>query len=230
MARVDCGTSLLGSTQHTHQRDTVETMHVAIERLLQGNARFVERAHQLATTGWNPDLLHEQRPFAVILGCSDSRAPAELLFDQGAGALFVIRVAGNIIAPSGIGSVEFAISKFGVRLVVVMGHTQCGAVTATLESLRGEAPGSRNVRSITERIRPHVYELANAGLSGDALLTAAVRANVRAGVAHLRYGSALIEEAVRSGDLLVSGAVYDLGSGRVEFIEGAGEDSISDER
>lgn len=195
-------------------------MQDAIDRLLQGNARFVERAHQLATAGWNPDLVNEHRPFAIILGCSDSRAPAELVFDQGAGDLFVIRVAGNIIAPSGIGSVEFAISKFGVRLVVVMGHTQCGAVTATLESLRTDAPESRHVRSITDRIRPHVQELAGAGLPPEQLLNAAVRSNVRAGVAHLKTGSALIEDAVRGGTLHIAGAVYDLKSGRVEFIEG----------
>jgi carbonic anhydrase len=193
----------------------------AIERLLQGNARFVERTQQSVSTGWRPGLAQEQRPFAVILGCSDARAPAELVFDQGLGDLFVIRVAGNIVAPSGIGSVEFAVSHFQTRLVVVMGHTHCGAVAATLGAIKhGDSPDSRHIRSITDRIRPHVHELAMAGLPEDALLHAAVRANVRACVAHLRNGSVVIEDYVRSGSVGVAGAVYDLDSGRVEFIEG----------
>ncbi|MFL5318295.1 MAG: carbonic anhydrase [Myxococcaceae bacterium] len=192
----------------------------AIERLVQGNARFVEREHDLVNAGWRPGLSQGQKPFAIILGCSDARSPAELVFDQGLGDLFVIRVAGNIVAPSGIGSVEYAVSQFGTRLVVVMGHTHCGAVRATLNGIQGgDSSDSRHVRSITDRIRPHVQELALAGLTDDALMKAAVRANVRACVAHLRNGSQLIEDYVRPGSVVVAGAVYDLDTGRVEFIE-----------
>lgn len=199
------------------------TPQQAIERLLQGNARFVDSSQQSTTTGWRPGLAAGQSPFAVIIGCSDARAPAELVFDAGLGDLFVIRVAGNIVAPSGIGSVEFAVEAFGTRLVVIMGHTHCGAVKATLQSLKqGGDPESRHLRSITDRIRPHVHELAMAGLEERALMNSAVRANVRACVAHLRNGSALIEDYVRSGRVVVAGAVYDLDTGRVEFIEGTG--------
>lgn len=192
----------------------------AIQRLLQGNARFTEREHTLADAGWRPGLAKGQKPFAVILGCSDSRAPAELVFDQGLGDLFVIRIAGNIVAPSGIGSVEYAISQLGTRLVVVMGHTHCGAVQATLNGIQqGEKDDSRHIRSITDRIRPHVQELALAGLPQESLMKAAVKANVRASVAHLRNASSVIEDYGRSGTVAIAGAVYDLDSGRVEFIE-----------
>ena len=157
-----------------------------------------------------------------MLGCSDSRVPAELVFDQGFGDLFVIRVAGNIVAPSQVGSVEFAAELFGIRLAVVLGHTQCGAVTATLHALRGPRGGeSPNLRSFVERIRPSVEPLLRSGQQDDeALIAAAVRANVRASVHQLQHGSALLERRSESDGLLIGGAEYCLETGAVEFFEG----------
>jgi carbonic anhydrase len=159
----------------------------------------------------------------VILGCSDSRVPAELVFDQGFGDLFVIRVAGNIVAPSQVGSVEFAASRFGTRLVVVMGHSHCGAVIATLEELRGQASTQFwNLRSIVKRVRPSVEAVFAARKTDDPelLLREAVRANVRASTNHLRGGSELLEHLIHEDGLIVVGAEYSLETGIVEFFDG----------
>ena len=198
----------------------------ALGRLRDGNQRFVSNQavgdpSSVATR--RAELVDGQAPFAIILGCSDSRVPAELVFDQGFGDLFVIRVAGNIVAPSQVGSVEFAASRFGTRLVVVMGHTQCGAVLATLDELQGRgAAESRNLRSIVDRVRPSVESvIAGARFSdADALVHAAVRANVRTSVDHLRHGSDLLEELILKDGLRVVGAEYSLETGIVEFFEG----------
>ena len=159
-----------------------------------------------------------------MLGCSDSRVPAELVFDQGFGDLFVIRVAGNVVAPSQIGSVEFAASRFGTRLVVVVGHSQCGAVLATLEELLGRSGAqSGNLRSIVDRVRPAVEPLLSGRRVEDpaAIMDEAVRANVRAAVGQLRHGSELLERLIRDEGLLVVGAEYSLESGVVTFFDGA---------
>lgn len=150
--------------------------------------------------------------------------PAEIVFDQGLGDLFVIRVAGNIVAPSQIGSVEFAAARFDMRLVVVLGHTQCGAVLATLEELRQPSGGqSRNLRSIVERIQPSLEPLLKTELryDQDALVRHAVRANIGASVSHLRHGSEVLEELIQNEGLLVVGAEYSLETGVVEFLDGA---------
>jgi len=163
-----------------------------------------------------------QEPFAIVLGCSDSRVPAELVFDQGLGDLFVIRVAGNIVAPSQVGSVEFAATRFGTRLVVVLGHSQCGAILATLEELRQPAEGqSRNLRSIVDRVRPSVEALLATELrhDRDALVRAAVRANVRASADHLRHGSEILEGLIAREGVLVVGAEYSLETGEVDFFD-----------
>jgi carbonic anhydrase len=168
-------------------------------------------------------LVAGQEPFAIILGCSDSRVPAELVFDQGFGDLFVIRVAGNVVAPSQVGSVEFAAARFGTRLVVVMGHSQCGAVSATLEELLGGASTrSRNLRSIVERVRPAVEQVLSGrnNLDRDVLLREAVRANVRASVDRVRHGSELLEALLQKDGLRVVGAEYSLESGVVTFFDG----------
>ena len=203
------------------------TAREAYERLREGNGRFVSgrfiretlisqtRRQELAADG--------QEPFAIILGCSDSRVPAEIVFDQGLGDLFVIRVAGNIVAPSQIGSVEYAAERFGTRLVLVLGHTQCGAVQATLDQLaRPTADQSRNLRSIVERIRPSVQGLLETELRHDpsALAQYAVRANVRASVDHLTHGSEILEQLTQRDGLLVVGAEYSLESGIVDFFDG----------
>ncbi|HXT71903.1 MAG TPA: carbonic anhydrase [Vicinamibacterales bacterium] len=196
----------------------------ALECLREGNRRFVEK-QTVATPDSHQErrnaLVSGQEPFAIVLGCSDSRVPAELVFDQGFGDLFVIRVAGNIVAPSQVGSVEFAAARFDTRLVVVMGHSQCGAIVATVEELLGEAPAeSRNLRSIVDRVKPSVQSVLAGGKSidKDTLVDEAVRANVRASVDHLLHGSELLEELVRTDGLLVVGAEYSLETGIVTFL------------
>jgi carbonic anhydrase len=203
-------------------------MHSAEQALLMlrdGNRRFVNRSARAENTGQarRAELVAGQAPFAIVLGCSDSRVPAELVFDQGFGDLFVIRVAGNIVAPSQVGSVEFAASRFGTRLVVVLGHSQCGAVAATLEELLGKSTAeSRNLRSIVDRIRPSVEPLLAGQTAADinALMPAAVRANVRAAVNHLRHGSALLENLILNDGLRVVAAEYSLETGVVSFFDG----------
>ncbi|MFO7693082.1 MAG: carbonic anhydrase [Vicinamibacterales bacterium] len=195
----------------------------ALERLREGNRRFaagLRSTEVLATHTRRADLLAGQRPFAIVLGCSDSRVPAELVFDQGLGDLFVIRVAGNIVAPSQVGSVEFAATRYGTRLVVVLGHSQCGAIAATLEELLQPAgTRSRNLRSIVNRLRPSVEPLLATTLRGDpdALIREAVKANVRASVDHLRHGSEILEDLVAASGVRIVGAEYSLETGLVEF-------------
>ena len=196
----------------------------ALERLREGNRRFaadIRRADQ--SHDRRAELAAGQQPFAIILGCSDSRAPVELVFDQGLGDLFVIRVAGNIVAPSLVGSVEFAAEAFETRLVVVLGHTQCGAIAATIEQLRRPtAARSRNLQSIVDRVRPAVEGLLPAfGHDREALTREAVRANIRASVDHLRHGSELLEELILKKGLKVVGAEYSLETGLVEFFNDA---------
>ena len=148
------------------------------------------------------------------------------MFDQGLGDLFVIRVAGNIVAPSQVGSVEFAAARYGTRLVVVLGHTQCGAVAATLEELRRPTENqSRNLRAIVDRVRPSVEGLLATDLSHDsaALVKQAVRANIRASTDHLRHGSQVLEQLIQHEGLVVVGAEYSLETGVVEFFDGAPE-------
>jgi len=196
----------------------------ALARLREGNARFVANLHEPAVVldeARRSALVAGQQPFAIILGCSDSRVPAEIVFGQGFGDLFVIRVAGNIVAPSLVGSVEFAAALFGTRLAVVLGHTRCGAVQATLDELQhGRAHQSPNLRDIVDRIRPVIEPLVAGGrLAPDALLAEAVRANIRASVNQLRHGSRILEDLVRRDGLLIVGAEYCLESGVVEFLE-----------
>ena len=199
----------------------------ALQRLKDGNRRFVERVrNHEASLGASPriQLTQEQKPLAIILGCSDSRVPAEIVFDQVLGELFVIRVAGNIVAPSLIGSVEFAAEQFGTRLVVVLGHSRCGAIQATLEQLRRPAENqSPNIRSIVDRVRPSVEGLLKTELRHDeeALVRQAVRANVGVSVSHLRYGSDVLERLIQDDGLVVVGAEYSLETGEVEFFDGA---------
>ncbi len=197
----------------------------ALGRLCEGNRRFVsnQTVPVLSNPARRAELVSGQEPFAIILGCSDSRVPAELVFDQGFGDLFVIRVAGNVVAPSQVGSVEFAASRFGTRLVVVMGHSQCGAVVATLEELQGRATNqSRNLRSIVDRVRPSVETLLASRREDEwvALLRDAVRANVRASANQLRHGSELLEHLIREDGLVVVGSEYSLETGIVDFFEG----------
>lgn len=194
----------------------------AFQRLLDGNRRFVANVRSLEPMlgqARRGELVAAQTPFAIVLSCSDSRAPAELLFDQGLGDLFVIRVAGNIIAPSLVSSVEFAAATFGTPLAVVMGHSRCGAVAATLDVLQGKggAP-TENIADIVERIRPAVEPLARAEGPGDELLARCVEAIVRRAVEQLRGASALLAQRIQRGQLAVVGAVYSLESGAVSLL------------
>jgi carbonic anhydrase len=204
----------------------------ALARLREGNRRFVSGVRggeSLASPARRNELAAGQEPFAIVLGCSDSRVPAELVFDQGLGDLFVIRVAGNIVASSQIGSVEFAAERFGTPLVVVLGHSSCGAVLATLEELRRpREKQSRGLRSIVGFIRPSVEALLATPLAEDAeaLVRESVRANVRVSAAHLRDGSELLEERVRRGQLLVVGAEYSLETGVVDFFDGVPAEDV----
>jgi carbonic anhydrase len=194
---------------------------LALRRLVEGNQRFRQGSGG-AAAGRGFDAARassSQRPFAIVLGCSDSRTPVEIVFDQGFGDLFVVRVAGNIVAPSIVGSIEFAASQFGTRLVVVMGHTGCGAIAATLGALAtGLGPESKNLRAITDRIAPHIQAIAQRG-SGPETLRDATLANVRASVDHLQHGSQILEELVLKGRVVVVGAEYDLETGVVQFLE-----------
>ncbi len=199
----------------------------ALQRLKEGNRRFVDgEATGVIAAGASRrgELVSGQTPFAIILGCSDSRVPAEIIFDQGLGELFVIRVAGNIVAPSQVGSIEFAAEQFGTRLVVVLGHSNCGAVSATVQELtRPSEVRSHNLHSIVDRIRPSVETLLETPLKSDpaALVKHAVRANVRLSVSHLQHGSRILEELIDDNRLAVVGAEYSLASGAVEFFDGA---------
>lgn len=201
------------------------TGHDALQLLREGNQRFASNVRSpdtLLSHAQRAELTTGQNPFAIILGCSDSRVPAELVFDQGFGSLFVIRVAGNIVAPSQIGSVEFAAMQYNTRLVVVLGHTHCGAVTATLDELRhNQQSPSRHQRSIVERIAPAVATLMETPLRDDpeALLTHAVRANIRAATSHLCHGSEILEHLIANEGLLVVSAEYSLTTGQVEFFD-----------
>ena len=196
----------------------------ALERLRQGNRRFVSERRGAGTgAARRHEVAAGQEPFAIILGCSDSRVPAEIVFDQGLGDLFVIRVAGNIVAPSLVGSVEFAAERFGTRLVVVLGHSSCGAILATLEELgRPSESQSPNLRSIVDRVRPSVAGLLATELrhDHDALVREAVRANIRASADHLRHGSRILEQLIHTDGLLVVGAEYSLETGVVDFFDG----------
>jgi carbonic anhydrase len=202
------------------------TAREALQRLREGNRRFVSQSRDEEATqprNRRAELATAQQPFAIILGCSDSRVPAEIVFDQGLGDLFAIRVAGNIVAPSQVGSVEFAAARFGTQLVVVLGHSQCGAILATLEELQQPTENqSRNLQSIVDRVRPSVESLLRTELRHDmdALVQQAVRANICASTNHLRHGSPLLEQLILQEGLVVVGAEYSLETGDVDFFDG----------
>lgn len=195
----------------------------ALARLREGNRRFANDTPAHSTyRSRRLETAPNQEPFAVILGCSDSRVPAEIVFDQGLGDLFVIRVAGNIVAPSQVGSVEFAAARTGARLVVVLGHSKCGAILATLEEIARPSEQSRNLRSIVERIQPAIAPILATQISptDDALIRRAVRANVTASASHLRRGSEILERLIQTDGLVIVGAEYCLETGVVEFFDG----------
>ena len=192
----------------------------ALNRLRKGNKRFVSDSsifNKISHKSRHHSLIENQDPFAIILGCSDSRVPAEIVFDQSLGDLFSIRVAGNIVAPSQIGSVELAVERFGTRLVIIMGHSRCGAIQATIEELkRPSGTQSKNLRSIVDRIHPSLTSL-DLDQAPEILLQQAVRANIHSSVSQLQHGSIILEQLVKEGELLILGAEYSLDTGIVEF-------------
>lgn len=205
-----------------------------LDRLRAGNRRFVEgnlNSAILASPARRNALIVDQAPFAIILGCSDSRVPLEIIFGQGLGDLFVIRVAGNVVAPSQIGSIEYAAEQFGCPLVIVLGHSNCGAVIATLEQLQGpDENRSPNLRSIVGRIEPSIEGLLKTDARHDSeqLLEQAVQANIRASVEQLRHGSEILETLLLNGELQIIGAEYSLKTGKIEFFEGERPDDNGD--
>lgn len=207
------------------QQNTRDDPQAGIAALKAGNARFLEgnsiQSSQSSLKKLKDFARTGQFPKAIVLCCSDSRAPVEMIFDQDIGDLFVIRVAGNVVAPSLVGSVEFAAATFGTRLVLVMGHTHCGAIKATLDHLQGErAISSENIHDIVRRIQPHIFPIARLPLDEEEKLSRAVEANVRASVSHLEHSSRLIEGLVEAGKMEIVGAVLNLDTGKVEFLEG----------
>ena len=198
----------------------------SLNRLRKGNKRFVSDSsifNKISHKSRHHSLAEDQDPFAIILGCSDSRVSSEIVFDQGLGDLFVVRVAGNIVAPSQIGSIEFAVERFGARLVVVMGHSRCGAIQATLDSLRCPSENqsenqSKNLRSIVDRIRPSL-ELLDIDQDPEITLQQAVRANIHSSVSQLQHESRILEQLIKKGDLLILGAEYSLDTGIVDFFD-----------
>lgn len=202
----------------------MDSARAAITRLREGNQRFIAKmsgSEEFATHTRPAELPLEALPFAIILGCSDARVPAEIIFDQGLGDLFVIRVAGNIVSPSQVGSVEFAAALYGTRLVVVLGHSRCGAIAATLAELQRPGEASRNLLSIVDRIRPSMEGLYATELRHDLaeLSRQATRANIRASVDHLRHGSQVLEQLIQQNGLLVVGAEYSVETGEVAFLD-----------
>lgn len=228
--------STIPATASVENKETAKPVHylTALERLIDGNLRFVQDIRSiasLATSAQRAALAAAQSPFAVILSCSDSRVPAEMVFDQGLGTLFVVRVAGNVVAPSLVGSIEYAVQTFGVQLVVVMGHTGCGAVKATLDHLaRPLGQSSENVLDIVDRIRPAVEPLASSVAERRTLMALASRANVRASASQLRHGSRLLEGRIDAGELLVVGAEYSLETGVVDMFDGLPDALLERER
>jgi carbonic anhydrase len=202
----------------------VLTAAEAFDRLRDGNARFASGQSEVVTGPTRrAELVTSQEPFAVVLGCADSRVPAEIVFDQGLGDLFVIRVAGNIVAPSQVDSVEFAVGRFGTPLVVVLGHTRCGAVQATVDALTNPTEDSRQLASIVNRVRPAVESVlaSSANQDTEAVLREAVRANIRTSVERLRSGSEKLRYLTDDAHVVVVGAEYSLETGVVDFLSDA---------
>ena len=198
----------------------------ALQKLIEGNKRYIEGTAdgaELTITTRRQDITDGQNPFAVILGCSDSRVPAELVFNRGLGDLFVIRVAGNIVAPSQIGSVEFACQHFGTRLVVVLGHSHCGAINATVDALTGGSGSlSPNVASIVDLVTPAVHPIVMSEqyADKDELIHEAMRANVEQSVNELQMRSSILRDMVNKDQIRIIGAEYSLETGVVDFYQG----------
>lgn len=193
------------------------TADVALQELLAGNQRYVANrsTHPHQTAGHRQELRQRQEPFAVILGCADSRVPPEIVFDQGLGDLFVVRVAGNVVDEAVLGSLEYAAEYLRTPLLVVLGHQACGAVQTTLGALAAGESGVGHMRFLVDVIQPAVAE---ARFQRGDLLENAVRVNVQRMVKHLRMAGPILSAQVRDRKLQIVGAYYDLASGQVEIL------------
>jgi len=213
--------SLLGTNQLARAADPTHTEQPAvvpaeaISKLKEGNGRYTSGSlqHPGQTTERRAELTKSQHPFAIIVSCSDSRVPPEIVFDQGLGDLFICRVAGNVINDEGLGSIEYAVDHLGVRLIVVLGHQRCGAVQAAKETIaaKGKAPG--HIESLVTAIKPAVESTAK-----DDLETT-IKANVKHVVQALRSSTPILKAKVDSGDVQVIGGYYSLDTGAVTFLE-----------
>jgi carbonic anhydrase len=192
----------------------------ALERLKAGNARFAEGKTRHAHEGadWRKHLVGGQTPFATVLGCSDSRVPPELVFDQGFGDLFVIRVAGNVVAPDVMASMGYAALHLKTKLFVVMGHAGCGAVTAALDAKVKNAKEEEHIEALLKLIEPGLKDL-DLKLAHPALLNAAIEANVRWSMKQLA-DVPQAKKALAAGQITLVGGVYELDSGKVRFLKG----------
>jgi carbonic anhydrase len=201
------------------------TPEQAISRLKEGNLRFISGTRSIEPLFSHLKLrelaVNGQKPFAIVLTCSDSRCPAEMIFDQGLGDLFVIRVAGNVVAPSLLASIEFAAANFGSAVVLVLGHTQCGAVTDTVQHARDPLTPllSPHLEELVGRIRPAVETaLRTVPLEHVDLLSHSIHENVRRSMRLIETQSTIVLDLVRKGSLSIQGAILDLSTGKVEFM------------
>jgi carbonic anhydrase len=197
-------------------RTRPESVQAAIDRLKEGNRRFIEehpRAH--APKEIHKDLAQGQTPFCVVLGCSDSRVPVETIFDELPGNLFIVRVAGNIVDEGGLASIEYAVEYLNSMLILVIGHTGCGAVTAALQQIANKTTFPGHIKKLANAIAPAIVETENP--DHDKWLAAAVDRNVAESVSDLQQQSMLLHAAVDCGKVGIVGAVYDLHTGRVTF-------------
>ncbi|PJE79859.1 Carbonic anhydrase 2 [invertebrate metagenome] len=195
----------------------------ALHVLKEGNQRFISgnNTHIRQTPEQRQELAKGQHPFAVILACSDSRVPVEQIFDQPAGSIFVVRVAGNIAAPTQIGSIEFALTQFDSPLIIVMGHTNCGGIQSAIDVIMNpQQPLSPNLRAITDRIIPSIEPMVKSldHNHRKELVANAVKENVRVAVKHLQHNSATIEERIRHNQVCILGAEFSQATGKVQFL------------
>ena len=207
----------MGNDSYYQRPEIVKSPEEALALLKEGNQRFVsgqtlrqnvseEKRNSLVTKG--------QKPFAVVVSCSDSRLPPELIFDQGLGDLFVVRVAGNVIGPLAMGSVEYGVEHLHAPLLVILGHNHCGAVKASVDG--GEVPGS--IGAIVEKIKPSVDKVRSSGAAGDLIYEQVEDANVKAMVEEVQT-SPIVKELLHEGHLSIIGAKYCQETGKVTFFE-----------
>lgn len=197
----------------------------ALKQLQEGNKRFTQDINGNdieMNAAQRTELVEKQEPAAIILGCADARVPAEIVFDVNLGDLFVVRVAGNIVTPTQIGSIEYAVHNLGTRLIVVLGHSSCGAVAATVDSVVSSSPApSPGLDSLISKITPAVKTImsSNDGIDTSDLIAKSVKENVSNSVKELQNDSDILKDVIQNDGLLVVGAEYDLATGAVNFFE-----------